>query len=225
MVIDPDKKDWLSKLHTWTGLLAVPLITVAILTGVLLNHAGDWFPFLKEHNITLALDPFQSDHLLRGGADGLYLSVDSGQRWEAIATMYPLEDVVSVAFAPDEKGTVYTLMRRGGLIKSVDGGQIWERVALPIDPFTQGGELKRVMVGNAGAIYIDTSYGVIRSNDGGGSWLATSYDVERRGLPLLLRSFHTGRFYGRMSLWLFDLSVLGMLIVIYTGILIWRRTI
>ncbi len=146
------------------------------------NGGEDWLPsgsgMGSDYVSTLAVDPIHSNVIYAGTGYPLLKSTDSGGNWSAIGV---LSSPQSLVIDPANSGIIYAISYYDDysktLYKSVDGGVNWNRsdsggfycvTALVIDPK------------NTATLYAaDTSFGLNKSSDGGGSW-----SVIGAGLPL-----------------------------------------
>lgn len=74
----------------------------------------------------LAVDPFDSDHILVGSVS-LLESADGGQNWAARSL--PHEDEHGIAFDPETQDLVY-IANDGGVFSSINGGTNWPNMSL-----------------------------------------------------------------------------------------------
>ncbi len=128
--------------------------------------------------IKLAISPeYPLDHLLMAGTgDGLFISTDSGEKWEHRKNN-GLPDhgaVLSIAISPNFKSdsTVILTIQGGGIYKSADGGNIFTAVGTEL--IQKNEQLKQIRF-SSGYAKDNTLYGVsndnvYRSSDGGFSW-------------------------------------------------------
>jgi photosystem II stability/assembly factor-like uncharacterized protein len=102
----------------------------------------DWLP---PRIGVIAIDPFDSAHLLIGGVGsepwepqigpgGLYRSADSGHSWVRDVSIFPSGDYQchSIVFHPKEQGWVFATFtedgNRSGIWRSKNGGKNWEQL-------------------------------------------------------------------------------------------------
>src|SRR5215813_2687977 len=146
----------------------------------------------------IAIDPFDSKHLLLGGVGlaevsatgrdfgGLYVSSDSGVTWKR-STFVSSQNYWchSVAFHPKKKGIIYATFTeqgaRSGIYRSVDGGKKWTQLTSGLPTAAAFGRTSlAISRSNPDVIYAfakneasgdkDLLLGVFRSADGGESW-------------------------------------------------------
>ena len=145
----------------------------------------------------IAIDPFDSQHILVGGVGfgevgvandlgGMYVSTDAGVTWRRetfiTANNYWCHAIV---FDPARRGTIYaTFTSRGGrngIYRSADGGQTWTQLRKGLPPGERFGRTSLALCAAAPAVlyafatdeaseFSDRLLGVFRSRDGGDSW-------------------------------------------------------
>ena len=172
----------------------------------------------------MAVDPEDHTRMFKGTNIGLYLSRDGGESWDEVPMLLPAENVVDIAFAPDETNTVYVAMKDFGVIRSYDGGSIWEHLNLPFVPAAEGIEIRSLALGPQGTIWLNTSQGALSSSNGGQIWRWLEKEDESNGLWDVVHSIHTGYFFGEWFTYVYDVTALGLVLLIATGIYIWRTT-
>jgi photosystem II stability/assembly factor-like uncharacterized protein len=137
----------------------------------------------------VAVDPFDSDHILIGGVGhraedprGLFVSTDRGNSWARVSTITaaPFQCHEAV-FHPTNRGEIFvTLDALGftsGIWRSRDGGQSWTHLTsgLPSAPLVRRTSLA-IAASNPRVFYAQVAdknggvLGVFRSSNGGGTW-------------------------------------------------------
>ena len=146
----------------------------------------------------IAIDPFDSKHVLLGGVGyaevsftrksfgGLHTSFDSGVTWER-ETFISTQNYWchSVVFHPTKRGTIYATFTeqgaRSGIWRSTDGGKHWQHLkhGLP-DPALFGRTTLAISPSKPDVVYAfaadehsassDLILGVFRSTNGGDTW-------------------------------------------------------
>jgi photosystem II stability/assembly factor-like uncharacterized protein len=146
----------------------------------------------------IAIDPFDSQHLLIGGVGfaevsqernslgGMYCSLDSGVTWQR-ETFISKQNYWchSIVFHPTKKGTIFATFTeqgaRSGIWRSTNGGKKWEQLqeGLP-DPALFGRTSLAISRSNPQVLYAfaadetsessDLMLGVFRSANGGDTW-------------------------------------------------------
>jgi hypothetical protein len=212
-----NKTVW-KKIHNIFGLSSALFLFLLLSTGILLNHPS-WLD--KDEATALAADPKVPSRIYEGKKDGLFVSGDTGRTWNDVPMLYPPQNVADIRFSNDGK-EIYVVEKWGRVILSKDGGKIWENIALPFDPQVEGVELKSATPGAGGSLCLFTSHGWLLSKDGGKSWDASRFDKRARPLHRLILTVHNGYFFGPKFVWLYDFSALALLVLIVSGIVLWK---
>lgn len=103
---------------------------------------------------------------------GIYRSSDAGTSWSAANTGLPIRhpysfSVTELTFDPSSAKTLYAGTWYQGMYKTSDGGESWTRLNIP--PVDRVHSI--AIHGSAPSrVYAGTSTGILRSEDGGGSW-------------------------------------------------------
>jgi len=143
----------------------------------------------------IAIDPFDSQHLLLGGIGfdpsqkdpgGLYTSKDSGISWVRLDFVSPNNYYChAIVFHPTQQGTIWaTVTEQGahsGIWKSTDQGQTWTQLSAGLPDAARIGRMSLAIslsnpdvlygfAGDASSGRADSLLGVFRSQDGGASW-------------------------------------------------------
>ncbi len=206
------------KIHNIFGLSSAIFLVVLLITGIALNHPQ----LYREKRIeALAMDPENPQKIYSGTTEGLFYSVDGGKNWEEVPMLYPPQEVVDIAFSPNNSREIYVLEKWGKIFNSMDGGKIWTTLNLPFDPQSEGIELKQISVG-AGGLALLTSNGWIYSTQEGKNWDLRQFNKNKRTLSRLILTLHNGYFFGPMFVWLYDFSALALFILIVSGLFLWN---
>lgn len=206
--------------HNWIGLGSAVFLLALLVTGVLLNHPMKFIPGAETRVLCLAADPARPDRLYRGTVSALEVSGDGGGTWEEVPMAYPPLEAVAIAFQPGKPRTMAVLQKWHGPILSEDGGVIWSPVDMPFDPLASGVELEALSFGADGAMYLQTSQGALVSR--GGEWTPLDFDPARRNWTRIVKTLHNGHFFGEWFVKVYDVSALALLLLIVTGIVLWR---
>lgn len=146
----------------------------------------------------IAIDPFDSQHLLIGGVGyaevsfagrslgGMYSSFDSGVSWKR-ETFISTQNYWchSIVFHPTKKGTIFATFTeqgsRSGIWRSTDGGKSWQHLTTKLpDPALFGRTSLAISPSKPDVLYAfaadessessDLILGVFRSPNGGNTW-------------------------------------------------------
>jgi len=150
----------------------------------------------------LASDPANPDRLVAAlRSHGCYESTDGGLTWHDLyGNLNVVTEVdgtwvrnaVSVAIVKGSPSTIILGLLQDGLYQTTDGGGIWTKVALEtgVQPGQVVGLVEIAIVNVPGpggelAVFED-GHGLLRSADGGASWVfAASQPIFKRGIQLL----------------------------------------
>ena len=125
-------------------IVSMTILLAMVLAACVQNNASA--PTLNATNVTrpsgvraLAVDP-RDEHLLKATSEGLFQSLDSGKRWQAM--MLPTDiagkGVSQVAIRKDQPDMIYIAGEQIGIWRSRDAGKTWDKVmhGLPNDSVT-----------------------------------------------------------------------------------------
>ena len=216
-------QDQSRRLHRQVGI-AVSLIVLSLsVTGFLLNHPG-LLGAPVERTLSLAANPADSNHLLRGTRSSLYASFDAGQSWDEVRMLFPAEKVVDITYASHLDDVVYVVLQDDGLIRSYDGGFVWERVPIGFVPVVEGIRLDRIAVTSEEGLSLWTSNGLFQSADKGVSWRRVG-DAAAEGFDwyAFVHQLHTGYYFGSWFVYVHDFGAWGMIGLVLSGLIIWRK--
>jgi hypothetical protein len=239
------KKRWNRVLHRWSGIVILLPLTVACVTGLILNHTVD----LNLSNRHVTADWIQARYgmSLDGepkpfGLDGkAYAATWDGKIFHRksiiddsspLVGAVPLRDGTAVVTAT----AVHYFGLDGELIETLDS------VSLPSIPIAKAGRTSDL------TLVLETASGTFASDanllgftaapaDQESSWsapvAATEADLKiwkttfsGEGIPLdrVILDLHSGRFFGTIGKWIYDLTVIGVLVLSATGFVLFLRT-
>jgi uncharacterized iron-regulated membrane protein len=216
-------QDQSRKLHRQVGI-AVSLVVLSLAaTGFLLNHPG-LLGAPAERTLSLAANPADPNHLLRGTRSSLYASLDAGLTWDEVPMLFPAEKVVDITYATAPEDVVYVVLQDDGLIRSYDGGFVWERVPIGFVPVVEGIRLDRIAVSSGEGLSLWTSNGLFQSADKGTSWRKVGDSaVEGFDWYAFVHQLHTGYYFGPWFVYVHDFGAWGMMGLVISGLVIWRK--
>jgi hypothetical protein len=119
--------------------------------------------------LAIAIDPYDSGHVLVASPDGLYRSGNGGMTWTIVPSL-PAGAVTSVRFAELQPGTVYAIAG-DRVFKSIDRGVAWSPTAqaaatlLALDP-----SRPQTVYANGGT----GQPNLVKTLDGGSSWMSVA---------------------------------------------------
>jgi hypothetical protein len=221
----------LRALHRQIGLAASLWLVIAAFTTLIINHRdlllpkggqsqGPYGQFLLSH----ANCASQPERLLLGTANGVFLSLDGGKSFREVSLPVPSQQVVGVAFHPNEPDHFYAVLRSQGIFSSTDGGQLWTRINFP-----SASPIHSFQIGFDGSLSVLTPEGLHRRVQEHWTLIprpsqkGVSPQESSRGLLRLAYNLHDGQFYGKLGVWVTDLVALSLLALVGSGFALWRR--
>lgn len=171
-----------SGISAWQGLsIAVDPQQPTVLylaTGQAIFKSSDsgasWTEIQAKGSSSIAVDPFQSSHLLSEmGGQGLFESHDGGATWAAVTNLPPPPNggvafITAVNFHPKVPGTIFVSTNGAGILRSTDGGATYtlannglpnvETSSVVANPETPA------------MLFVGTAGGLFKSTNNGNSW-------------------------------------------------------
>jgi photosystem II stability/assembly factor-like uncharacterized protein len=174
LAVDPQDSNIL-----YAGLYGPQGVTSGIFKST--NGGASWSPLNLSMPVccrqALAIDPFNRDTLYVGSNGGISkLSASAGTILNTTALG---GTIISISIDQRNKSTIYAATDGPGsssLFKSTDGGNSWMATANAAQIYGAIGALA-VDPLNSGTVYAGTSYGVVKTMDGGASWTYTSHGM------------------------------------------------
>jgi len=207
-------------LHRWIGFGSAAVLLLACLTGWALSHPARLFPELRREPLIVLTHPRDAKVLWRVAREALLRSEDRGEHWAEMNVDMP---VGPVFMGSDASGRTLVLAGRWGeMIRSTDGGTVWGRIEPPMDFQAEGVKVRSLSVAADGGLFLQTSRGLWHTADGGRRWNPTGEPPERSLYSVIL-DLHTGYFFGTWFVWALDFGVISLIILIGSGIFIWRK--
>ncbi|MFN8607483.1 MAG: PepSY domain-containing protein [Vulcanimicrobiota bacterium] len=219
----------LHSLHRQIGLAASLWLVIAALTTLVLNHrkllfppaspsAGPYGRYLLSHAICAS----QPDLVLVGTDSGVFVSENGGKTFTGVSLPVEAEQVVAVAFHPNEPSHYYAVLRQQGIYSSIDSGKLWSKVSFP-----STAPIQSFQVGFDGTLSVLTAEGLHRRVQENWSLIPADPPAASAGPGReLLRkaySLHDGTAWGPLGLWITDLLALSILSLVGSGLVLWRR--
>ncbi len=248
MALSPStRRRWVRQSHRWLGLIVLLPLIVASITGVLLNHADDFG--LREKTVTSSWVQSRYGMTLEGqptafGMDGkalaahwdgqIFFQNTSAASELPLAGAVPLRDGLAIA----TPAAVYYYGLDGELIETLD------ELTLPTGPILRAGRNEDL------ALVLETAEGLHLSDSELISFspldpLKSSNDIQWStkevpsendlaqwkksffgdGIPLdrVLLDLHSGKLFGPVGKWIWDILVIGILILSITGFLLFLK--
>ncbi len=218
----------LRSLHRQVGLWASFWLVIAAVTTLMLNHRQSLFPPPQESKgpygqylLSHAICASAPAKVLVGTDAGLFLSENAGKTFTQINLPVVTQQVVAVAFHPNEPSHYYAVLRKDGIFSSLDSGKLWTSVhfpsKLPIQSF---------QIGFDGSLSVLTKEGLHRRVQEQWSLTAApeSAPSQNRWLVSLAYNLHDGTFWGALGIWITDLLACSILVLVLSGLTLWRRT-
>jgi len=217
-------------LHSQVGLWSSLLLVIAALTTLLINHrrwilpasrdlVGPYSQYLLSH----AICPSHPDQVLIGTSSGLFISHDGAKTFQQISLPVAAEQVVGVAFHPNEPSHYYAVLRQEGIFSSLDGGKLWNRVSFP-----SRSPIQSFQIGFDGSLSVVTRDGLYRRVQENWSLTpnlqADAPPSRRQQLMRWVYALHDGTFWGSIGVWLTDFLAVSILFLVATGWSMWRSS-
>jgi hypothetical protein len=239
------KKPWNRVIHRWSGVLLMAPLTIACVTGLILNHTVDLD--LSNKHVSTQWVQARYGMSLKGDPQAFGLSGKAyAAKWDGkifhrekilddsseLVGAVPLRDGTAVVTAD----AVHYFGLDGELIETLDS------LTLPATPITKAGRTDNLTLAletSSGTFTGDTD--LLNFSESSGdqeiSWststMPTEADLKKwktafsgNGIPLdrLILDLHSGRFFGTIGKWIYDLTVIGVLILSATGFILFLRT-
>lgn len=170
-----------------------PTIQYAAQSGKIFKSSNDgqaWAQIYVERpgvGITsIAINPRATNIIWAAtNAKGLLKSEDYGNTWTLITE---LKDVVKkILIAPENPSIMFAVLTVNGFAKSTDGGTTWnEDISKSLDTYIGAKTIKsfHVRERTSGDIIATSSFGILRSTNGGDSWQPLPTVVPFKTLPI-----------------------------------------
>lgn len=133
----------------------------------------------------IELDPQRSNIVWAGTAEGLLLkSQDYGETWK-LAQEFP-GVINAIIIKPDNPRQMFVSTFSNGIFTSADGGASWTEETEGLNDFPQATNIENAVYDPlSGTIYLATSFGVLKSTNGGVDWQAVNVVFADEVLPVL----------------------------------------
>ncbi|MBI5404834.1 MAG: hypothetical protein HY976_01280 [Candidatus Kerfeldbacteria bacterium] len=142
------------------------------------DSGASWTPIYIEskpdRGITdLAVQPGNVSHVLAATTTGeLLLSKDFGNTWQLFSNLGVADSIARLFFAPGSSTRVYALTPANSLFASDDAGASWRSLGPSLAAFPGAGAISSIatLPAKPGVLYIASSYGLLKTADGGATW-------------------------------------------------------
>ena len=239
------KKRWSRTVHRWSGILLLVPLTIACVTGLILNHTVDLN--LSNRLVTSPWIETRYGMSLEGKPEALGLDGKAfAATWDG--KIFHRKNIISdssalVGAVPLRDGTaivtnsaVHYFGLDGELIETLDS------TSLPATPIAKAGRttdftlvletVSGTFTSDANLLHFTESPAAQETN-----WSSpvtpSASDLKTwknafsgDGIPLdrVILDLHSGRLFGTIGKWIYDLTVIGVLVLSATGFVLFLRT-
>jgi photosystem II stability/assembly factor-like uncharacterized protein len=145
------------------------------------DSGATWTQIQARGSLTIAVDPFQSSHLLAEfSGQGLFESHDGGTTWTAVTNLPPPPNgnsvtITAIRFHPRVPGTIF-LSTQGlgnvGVLRSTDGGATYTIANNGLTNTQASGVVANPQT--PAMLFVGTVGGLFKSIDNGNSWVLSN---------------------------------------------------
>jgi photosystem II stability/assembly factor-like uncharacterized protein len=138
------------------------------------DSGANWTKIQARGTSSIAVDPFQSSHLLAEMANqGLFESHDGGATWAAVTNLPPPPNggvtfITAVNFHPKIPGTIFVSTNGAGILRSTDGGATYTIVNNGLPNVETSSVVANPQT--PAMLFVGTAGGLFKSIDNGNSW-------------------------------------------------------
>ncbi|MFH1173269.1 MAG: hypothetical protein V1692_01945 [bacterium] len=145
-----------------------------------------YFETRVQQDITaLAIDTYNSQIIYAGTSTGdLLKSLDAGQSWTIAKRFSSL--VSQVVVSHNDTRIIYVGTKDKGIFKSLNGGVTWQELVESLKSFPGGKEVAGLVqdLTQKDVLIANTTYGLLKSTDGGQVWQALALLTPPRGATI-----------------------------------------
>jgi len=157
----------------------------------------------------IAVDQVNSQVMFVGAEENLYRSIDGGDTWQGIFTVYGGGKVNFIAIDKKNPDVVY-IATSNGLFGSFDRGAKWKRIFKGIGEEEKAVTCILVHPFDSKKIYAGTKKGLFISTDEGSTWIISSHILGNTGVNFLAASpTHPGVLYAAAARGVFKTEDFG----------------
>lgn len=171
-----------SGLSAWQGLSIAadpqqPNVVYLATTQAIFKSSDSgvsWIEIQARGSISIAVDPFQSSHLLAEMSNqGLFESHDGVTTWAAVTNLPPppsggVAFITAVRFHPKVAGTIFVSTNGAGILRSTDGGATYTIASNGLPNVQASGVVANPQT--PAMLFVGTAGGLFKSTDNGDSW-------------------------------------------------------
>lgn len=132
------------------------------------------------------VDAYNPATIYIGTAQGGFLkSLDYGKSWQLVKWFDSV--IADIKIDPRNNRIVYVSTFKKGIYKSYDKGATWISFLDKINKFKQANDLEQIIMDpeRPNVLYVGSSYGLIKSSDGGENWEEIKVIIPTASLPVL----------------------------------------
>ncbi|PJE58376.1 MAG: hypothetical protein COU81_01035 [Candidatus Portnoybacteria bacterium CG10_big_fil_rev_8_21_14_0_10_36_7] len=132
------------------------------------------------------IDPINTSTVYMGTAQGgLLKSVNGGQSWRVIKWFGDV--IADIKTDPRNTSIIYVATYNHGIYKTYNRGASWVSLEDRTSEFQEANELEQIIMDPEApnTLYLATTYGLLKSYDGGDNWQSVEIIIPERSLPIL----------------------------------------
>lgn len=143
-------------------------------------------PLSKQDIKTIVIDPMNPKNLYAGTtAGGLLMSSDYGDSWRA--TKWFLNDSIKkIIIKPSAPAELFVIIKDKGAYKTIDAGSNWQDITGTFSGYASANKIENLVIDpqRNNVLYMTSAYGLLRSDDDGGSWRSIKILLSPQALPV-----------------------------------------
>lgn len=143
-------------------------------------------PLSKQDIKTIVIDPTDPKRIYAGTtAGGFLMSSDYGDSWRVLKWFVndSIKKIVIKPYAPSE---LFVVIQDKGIYKTVDAGSNWRDLTGAFSGYASASRIENLVLDpqRNNVLYMTSAYGLLRSEDDGGSWRPVKILVSPEALPV-----------------------------------------